>query len=57
MDKVNNYLTYTVTVTAGKDGCKGLYVVDKFTSNANLVSYAGNISSTETTLTSNDNKN
>lgn len=57
VDKVNNYLTYTVTVTAGKDGCKGLYVVDKFTSNANLVSYAGNISSTETTLTSNDNKN
>ena len=56
VDKVNNYLTYTVTVTAGKDGCKGLYVVDKFTSNANLVSYAGNISSTETTLTSNDNK-
>lgn len=56
VDKVNNYLNYTVTVTAGKDGCKGLYVVDKFTSNANLVSYAGNISSTETTLTSNDNK-
>lgn len=53
--KVNNYLTYTVTVTAGKDGCKDLYVVDKFTSNANLVSYAGNISSTETTLTSEDN--
>lgn len=55
VDKVNNYLTYTVTVKAGKDGCKDLYVVDKFTSNANLVSYAGNISSTETTLTSEDN--
>lgn len=55
VDKVNNYLTYTVTVTAGKDGCKDLYVVDKFTSNANLVSYAGNISPTETTLTSEDN--
>ena len=55
VDKVNNYLTYTVTVTAGKDGCKDLYVVDKFTTNANLVSYAGNISSTETTLTSEDN--
>lgn len=55
VDEVNNYLTYTVTVTAGKDGCKDLYVVDKFTSNANLVSYAGNISSTETTLTSEDN--
>ena len=56
VDKVNNYLTYTVTVTAGKDGCKDLYVVDKFTSNANLVSYAGNISSTETELNSTDNK-
>lgn len=56
MDKKDNSLTYTVTVTAGKDGCKGLYVVDKFTSNSNLVSYLGNISSTETTLTSEDNR-
>lgn len=56
VDKKDNSLTYTVTVTAGKDGCKGLYVVDKFTSNSNLVSYLGNISSTETTLTSTDNK-
>lgn len=45
-----------MTVTAGKDGCKGLYVVDKFTSNSNLVSYLGNISSTETELNSTDNK-
>lgn len=56
VDKKDNSLTYTVTVTAGKDGCKGLYVVDKFTSNSNLVSYLGNISSTETTLTSKDNR-
>lgn len=56
VDKKDNSLTYTVTVTAGKDGCKGLYVVDKFTSNANLVSYLGNISSTETELNSTDNK-
>ena len=56
VDKKNNSLTYTVTVTAGKDGCKGLYVVDKFTSNSNLVSYLGNISSTETELNSTDNK-
>ena len=56
VDKKDNFLTYTVTVTAGKDGCKGLYVVDKFTSNSNLVSYLGNISSTETTLTSEDNR-
>ena len=56
VDKKDNSLTYTVTVTAGKDGCKGLYVVDKFTSNSNLVSYLGNISSTETELNSTDNK-
>lgn len=56
VDKTDNSLTYTVTVTAGKDGCKGLYVVDKFTSNSNLVSYLGNISSTETELNSTDNK-
>lgn len=56
VDKKDNSLTYTVTVIAGKDGCKGLYVVDKFTSNSNLVSYLGNISSTETELNSTDNK-
>ena len=56
VDKKDNSLTYTVTVTAGKDGCKGLYVVDKFTSNSNLVSYLGNIGSTETELNSTDNK-
>lgn len=56
IDKEKNTLTYTITVKADKDGCKGLYVVDKFTSNSNLVSYLGNIRSTETTLTSEDNK-
>ena len=55
VDKKNNTLSYTITVEAGKDGCKNLYVVDKFTSNSNLVSYLGNISSTETELTSTDN--
>lgn len=56
IDKVNNTLAYTITVKAGKDGCSNLYVVDKFTSNSNLVSYLGNISSTETELNSTDNK-
>ena len=56
VDKKNNTLAYTITIEAGKDGCKNLYVVDKFTSNSNLVSYLGNISSTETELTSTDNK-
>lgn len=32
IDTTNNYVAYTITVTAGKDGCKGLYVVDRFTS-------------------------
>lgn len=50
IDTTNNYVAYTITVTAGKDGCKGLYVVDRFTSNGNLVNYAGNIHSSETTL-------
>lgn len=50
VDKINNYVAYTITVSAGKDGCKGLYVIDQFTSNGNLVSYAENITSTETTL-------
>lgn len=56
IDKVNNTLAYTITVKAGQDGCKNLYVVDQFTSNSNLVSYLGNISSTETELNSTDNK-
>ncbi len=50
VDKENNYIAYTITVTAGKDGCKELYVIDKFTSYNNLVSYAGNITSTKTAL-------
>ena len=50
VDKENNYIAYTITVTAGKDGCKELYVIDKFTSNNNLVSYAGNITSAKTAL-------
>lgn len=50
IDTTNNYVAYTITVTAGKDGCKGLYVVDRFTSNGNLVSYADNITSVETVL-------
>ena len=49
VDKNNNYIAYTITVTAGKDGCKGLYVIDQFTSNGNLVNYEG-ITPTETEL-------
>ena len=54
VDKIKNYVAYTITVTAGKDGCKELYVIDQFTSNGNLVSYADNITSTETALKDKD---
>lgn len=38
-DKNSDYLKYTVTVTAGSDGCNNVYVNDHFTSNTELVSY------------------
>lgn len=46
----SDYLKYTLTISAGPDGSKNVYVVDKFTNNKNLVTYAGNISYTPTTL-------
>lgn len=49
-DPSSNYIKYTLTVSAGPDGSKNVYVVDKFTNNKNLVTYAGNISYTPTTL-------
>ena len=50
-DKSGDYIKYTVTVTAGEDGIKNLYVVDQFTENKNLVNYVG-IETTEQTLKS-----
>ncbi len=32
-DKNSEYIKYTITVTAGDDGCKNVYVVDQFTMN------------------------
>lgn len=49
-DSSSDYIKYTLTVSAGPDGSKNVYVVDKFTNNKNLVTYAGNISYTPTTL-------
>lgn len=49
-DSSSDYIKYTLTVSAGPDGSKNVYVVDKFTNNKNLVPYAGNISYTPTIL-------
>lgn len=49
-DPSSDCIKYTLTVSAGPDGSKNVYVVDKFTNNKNLVTYAGNISCTPTTL-------
>lgn len=49
-DPKSDYIKYTLTVTAGPDGSQNVYVVDKFTNNKNLVTYAGDISHTPTTL-------
>lgn len=43
-DNNNDFVQYLITVTAGKDGSKNVYVVDRFTNNGQLVSYMGNIS-------------
>lgn len=40
-DESGDYIKYTITVTAGEDGIKNLYVVDQFTENKNLVNYVG----------------
>lgn len=49
-DPNSDYIRYTLTVSAGPDGSQNIYVVDKFTNNKNLVTYAGDISHTPTTL-------
>lgn len=49
-DPSSDYIKYTLTVSAGPDGSKNVYVVDKFTNNKNLVTYAGDISYIPTTL-------
>ena len=50
-----NYLEYTITVTAGEDGCPDVSVVDTFTNNStNVYSYA-QITTTETMLAGSEN--
>lgn len=49
-DNNKDYIQYSITVTAGKDGSKNVYVVDQFTKNGKLVSYMGDISNKPTAL-------
>ena len=49
-DSNSDYIKYTLTISAGPDGSQNVYVVDKFTNNKNLVTYAGDISYTPTLL-------
>lgn len=46
-----NYAEYTLTMTAGKEGCPQVRVVDHFTANSDFVSYLG-VGSEAETLTS-----
>ena len=46
-----DYAEYTLKVTAGKDGCPQVRVVDRFTANENYVCYIG-VSDSAVTLTS-----
>ena len=43
------YLTYTIKVTAGEDGCPDVSIVDTVTTNSNLITFIG-IDSNEQTL-------
>ena len=48
------YLSYTIKVTAGEDGCPDVSVVDTVTTNSNLVSFVG-IDNNEQTLGNSEN--
>lgn len=48
-----DYLEYTLTVTAGIDGCPDVKVVDTFTANAEYVTYVG-VNSEKTSLDNSD---
>lgn len=49
-DNNKDYIQYSITVKAGKDGSKNVYVVDQFTENDQLISYMGDISNKPTAL-------
>lgn len=50
-----NYLEYTITVTAGEDGCPDVSVVDTFTNNSSNVDFYAQITTTETVLAESEN--
>ena len=49
-----NFLSYTITVTAGEDGCPDVLIVDSFVTNSGCVTYV-DITSTATDLESTQN--
>ena len=50
-----NYLKYTITVTAGEDGCPDVSVVDTFTNNSSNVDFYAQITTTGTPLKGSEN--
>ena len=56
IDPNSDYIKYTITVTAGEDGCPDVKVVDTFLANYDLISYI-NINKTNTNLKGKDEVN
>lgn len=54
-EATSDYIKYTITLKAGDDGCKNLYVVDQFTQGKALVNYV-DINLSETPLNGSENK-
>ena len=53
-EATSDYIKYTITLTAGDDGCQNVYVVDQFTQGKDLVNYV-DINLTETPLNGREN--
>lgn len=53
-EKTSDYIKYTITLTAGDDGCENVYVVDQFTQGKDLVNYV-NINNNKTSLNPSEN--
>lgn len=55
LDLNSDYIKYTITVTAGEDGCPDVKVVDTFSANSNLINYI-NVNRTKTPLLGKENR-